>query len=148
MLVCFSVSCNHGSIDYYIFSDLSEVKKLESSEQLGVTVVKLSSPDGDKNLGDLKYNDFFAADYNSEELNFRIFAYEFENSDIAKEYFKNIKGSNDGLETNFLASWSLFGFSLTVIDENKAYSAYTSVAQAETLKGFLGELFSVKLPNK
>lgn len=137
-------SCGPGIMDFYIFSDIDECNNIEAFKSEDATITIYDSPDLDKNLGDLAYNDFFAAYYDSNELKFEIFAYEFVDSDSAKEYFTKVTGKKS-LETNFSASGGMTKYRVIVIDEYRVYCAYTSLKDSEDLKLFLGEIFSKKI---
>ena len=94
--------------------------------------------------------EYFAARYESDELEFEIFAYVFENSETAMQYFENVTGKNDNLSVNFSISSGvgLLGVSsseIVVIDGKCAYTVFTPRNQLEETKRALGEIFSKKL---
>lgn len=138
-------SCGPGIMDFYIFSDIDECNNIEAFKSEDATITIYDSPDLDKNLGDLAYNDFFAAYYDSNELKFEIFAYEFVDSDSAKKYFERETGIETDISTRFLASGGIKTYNVIVIDDCNAYCANTSQKDSEDLKLFLGEIFSKKI---
>ena len=136
--------------DNFIFKDIDECQNLLSlSYEDGKTTV-YNSPSDDNYLKDLTYVDFFAAKYESAELEFEIFAYVFNTSETAQKYFKNVTGKSVDLATNFSSSYGigLFGVSsaeLVVIDSERAYIIHIPHNQLEKLEKLLGEIFTVKI---
>ena len=129
----------------HIFRDISECDNFEDSEQGNVIVTKYDTPIKDKNIKELSYEAFFAAEYSSPELSFEIFAYEFSSDNDAKRYFCNVTGKNADLDTNFSESGGLISRTLVVIDNTKAYVVHTNTFQMEALKELLEQKFSQRL---
>lgn len=149
LLLCASLcSCGPDNTDFYMFEDISECDNIEVLKSEDVVITVYDAPDSDKNLGDLEYDEFYGAEYESAELDFKIFAYEFSNSDVAKEYYKNETGMETELNTVFLASGGMAKYSIIVVDSNRAYCAYTTQKDSEDLQLFLGEIFSKKIKIK
>ena len=139
-----------GSMDFYIFADISECENLNSLDYEGAQFNKYSTSNNDKELGELKYNSFVAGKYTSEELDFEIFAYEFDSADTAKKYFKNVAGKSNDRDTTFSASsgFGLFGpsqYEIIVIDYERAYRVVTDQMHDEEIKKALGQIFSIKI---
>ena len=145
MLFASLLSCGPGSLDFYIFDDISECEKIQHLEYEVGRLTKYDNPKSDENLKELSYNDFFAAKYESDEVEFEIYAYVFDSKQTSQQYFKNSTGKDDNLEINFLASKGLKFCKITVISGERAYTVLGSRSQFETIKKLLGEIFSVKL---
>ena len=134
-----------SGMDFYIFQDINECKKLESLDYKEVKIEYCESSDDKYFSSDMIIKNFYGAHFASAELKFDLFAYEFENKEDAKSYFKRATGKNDELDRNFLASSGAYSFKVVAIDENKAYIASTSNKYSKELQDALGTIFSVKL---
>lgn len=139
------ISCGRDVTDFYIFSDISECDNIEVFKTEDAIVTRYDTPDLDDSIDDLEYDDFYAAKYESAELDFEIFAYVFADSDSTKEYFKKETGIETNLDVHFLASGGMFKYRVIVIDGCRAYCANTTQENSKDLKLFLGEIFSKKL---
>lgn len=132
-------------MDVYIFRDISECEKLESLDYKNAKIEYRERSD-DKNFNsEMTIKSFYGAHFVSDELEFDIFAYEFEGNEDAKNYFKRATGKNVDLDRNYSASSGAFSFEVVVIDGNKAYIALASSKYTKELQNVLGEIFSVKL---
>ena len=140
-------SCGNKSMKYYIFSEITECNNFTIDKKGGAEIIEYDTPDDDRYLENMKYKNFFAAKYKSSEFEFEIFAYEFENSDSAKEYFKNATGRTSDLDTNFLSSGGITSQKIVVINFEKAYTLYTSADSSEQVKKFIGENFTIQITN-
>ena len=129
----------------YIFADISECENIEKLKHEDAIITVYDTPEKDKNAKGLEYEKFFAAEYDSSELEFEIFAYEFKDGDTAKKYFRNETGKKDDRDINFSSSKGMFGYILIVINDNMAYSALSSSADADELEDFLANVFSLNL---
>ena len=138
-------SCGPGIIDFYIFSDIGECENINTYKDENATVTVYDTPQEDENLCDLVYNDFFAACYDSSDLKFDIFAYEFTDSDSAKKYYEKVTGTSQNSDTCFSAYGGMTTYTVVVIDGSNAYCANTTQKDSEELKSFLGEVFSKKI---
>lgn len=128
--------------DYYIFSDINECLNLKNDNSK-IEMSKYDSPQNDQHLGNLKYNDFCAAKYKSKELEFEIFAYEFNSVNDAKAYFKNGTGKESENNYNFTASTGLFGPSEIIVFKNeKAYTVYVAKKYLNKTKEILKKNFT------
>lgn len=139
------ILCGCDATDFYIFSDISECDNIEAFKTEDAIVTIYDTPDLDDSIDDLEYDDFYAAKYESAELDFEIFAYEFADSDFSKTYFEINTGIKTDLDTHFLASGGIAKYTVIVIDGCNAYCANTTQKYSEDLKLFLGEIFSKKL---
>ena len=135
-------SCQIPNIEVYIFTDLNECSNIKDLTYSAEKIREYENPNGDKYLKELVYTDFYAASYESEELSFEIFAYEFDSAESAQKYFNNVTGKNVSLDTNFSSSKGMGEFRLVVIDQKYAYTVTSSSKEAEILKKSLCEIFS------
>ena len=150
ILVSSAVSCFPGKPNIYIFNDISECENISFLKYENSILYRYENPSSDTYLRKLSYVEYFAARYESDELEFEIFAYVFENSETAMQYFENVTGKNDNLSVNFSISSGvgLLGVSsseIVVIDGKCAYTVFTPRNQLEETKRALGEIFSKKL---
>lgn len=141
----FNSACSPKEISFYIFENIKECATLETQKTKESYITLYDSPSKDKNLNDLKYDEFYAGKYSSDELSFEIFAYQFIDSDNAKIYFKNNTGIETNLDTHYLASGGISKYNVIVIDNKNAYCINTKKSQANELMLYLSEVFSKKL---
>ena len=139
------ILCGCDVTDFYIFSDISECDNIEVFKTEDAIVTIYDTPDLDDSIDDLEYDDFYAAKYESAELDFVIFAYEFADSDFAKGYFKKQTGIKTDLDVHFLASGGMFKYRVIAIDGCRAYCANTTQKNSKALILFLEDVFSKKL---
>lgn len=148
MLSCIvfsATSCHSPNMDFYIFSDITECESITQLNYQNSEVIKYDTPINDEYVKELTYLNSYAAQYSSTTLQFELYAYEFESAEVAKQYFQNATGKNDGKSTTFLLSSGIKKSELVVIDENRAYFAFTSRTQTGEMRKALSEIFSVKL---
>ena len=127
----------------YMFEDISECEKLCTLGYKGEKITKYEKPDKDKNIKNLKYKEFFGLKYESEEVEFEIFAYVFETPEGARQYFKNETG-NDKLAINFSGSSGLTGpYRHIVLVNEKVYYITTPKKYVNETEKILSEVFSV-----
>lgn len=138
-------SCGRLSDDVYMFADLEECRIMAADESMQPYVTVYESPEKDKKLKELKYADFFACYYASDDLEFELFAYEFEEADAAKEYFAYMVGHNSPYDTDYLKSSGTFSYHSIVISGNMAYTVYTKASSQGMLNELLGDWFTQKV---
>lgn len=131
-------------IDFFIFSDISECDLLYSVSEDAV-IEEYESPASDKNLGDLKYKEFFGAKYTEEGLDFEIYAYTFDSAEFAQMYFEQVTGKDYGFTTNYYATGSLGSYILVAIDKENAYFIDISNGSLEDIAKIFENIFSVRL---
>lgn len=122
LLVFNLCSCRTFETDVHIFSNIEECQSIEGLNDNNTDLKIYFSPDKDKNLRNLQFQEFFGCDYTSEDLIFELFAYEFSSVDIAMSYFKNFTGKEDDPNPTFCDSSGVFWFKRIVVKENKAYA--------------------------
>lgn len=145
IIICFGLcSCIPKPPVFYIFEDINECENIEKFKSEDAVVTIYDSPDSDKNLGDLQYDDFYCASYESKDMDFEIFAYDFVDSDTAKEYFRNETGLQEIRDTHFLASGGI-GYSIIVLDNDRTYIATFKTRDLEEVKTFLSKVFSKRI---
>jgi len=132
----------------YIFEDISECENIEKLKSEDAVVTVYDSPDSDKNLGDLQYDDFYCASYESKELDFEIFAYDFVDSDSAKEYFRNDTGLHKIRDTHYLESGGMGYSRIIALDYDRAYITTFKTRDLREVKTFLAKVFSKKIEIK
>ena len=132
------------SMNYYIFSDISECYQLETKD---ADIEKYETPDSDKYLKALEYTNFYGVKYKSSECEFEIFAYEFKDADTAKQYYTNVTGKTDPFDCTFSSSTGMASCRLAVIDFERGYIAKTTSSSKyiEAMKKILGEVFSKQI---
>lgn len=145
--------------NYYIFQDIEECERLFPADlpNSNIMVEKYDTPTKDKGVKDLSYTAFFGMKYKSDTLKYEIFAYEFESSDAALQYFVNVTGKTsykdrlplDENDTNTLFSVTK-GFStrIVIVSQNRAYKVNVPNKYLNALTEKLWENFSQEIPLK
>ena len=146
LAVCLSFcACAPRISDFYIFNTIEECEIIESEKSENAIITIYDSPKTDKNLKDLAYNQLYAVKYDSDELDFEIFAYEFSTSDSAKKYFENNTGIETELNTHYLASGGITKYKVVVIDGCNAYYATTAQKDYEEMMLYFEKVFSKQI---
>ncbi len=147
---------NPLSHEYYIFQNISECEQLIPSDQSNAKIEIYNNVSNDKDLKDLSYKDFFSMNYQSDTLEYELFAYEFEDSDSALKYYVNATGqriyekklpleSED--ENNLLyASKGMSYYRIVVIHKNTAYQLIAPNRYQKEVNELLASSFSIKMP--
>lgn len=112
---------NKSSYDLHIFSKIEECQNIQNSKFHNIDIKIYDSPEEDENLKELKYREFFACKYTLDDLTFELFAYVFEENNIAINYFKNVTGKENNLNPTFSDNSGMFSYRRIVISDNKAY---------------------------
>lgn len=128
--------------DVHIFTDIKECQNIQSSKADDADVTIYDSPTKDKDLKDLEFQAFFGCKYKSDSLTFELFAYEFENSDVAMNYYANATGKRKDPNPTFTASTGIPTFSMAVVSENRAYSVSCLTGNKTALIAFLNSCFT------
>ena len=111
--------------DIYIFADMSECEAFRAMCDKNGTFTEYIDMPADENLGDLSYVTCFAGTYLCDDYSFEFFAYEFEEGEMAKQYFRNCTGKNtNALSENFSLSLGLLRTRLAVVKDAKAYVVF------------------------
>ena len=141
--------------NYYIFQDIDECKFLIPSDLSDVKVEYYDEPTKDRDIKDLSYTAFFGMNYKSNTLKYEIFAYEFEDSDSALQYFVNVTGQtsykkrlplDENDENKLLAANKGTSCHIIVVLQNKAYKINIPNKYINEVNELLGNTFSQKLP--
>ena len=104
-------------------------------------IEKYNDTSRDENLEGLQYVAHYAAYYKCEEFEFEIFAYEFESSDVSREYHKNVSIETDK-DVSMHKTVGITKTKLVLIDNTMAYSAFYSNVDAEQVEYYLYTAFS------
>lgn len=128
-----------------VFADLAECENIEAKKTDGAMVTVYDTSDKDKYRKGLDYNRFYGCHYDSDEMKFELFAYEFSTDQAAQEYFKNATGKTDEQTTNFSSSKGMTRFCRVVIHEKNAYVIECQNEYLDETTGYLSECFSLTL---
>ncbi len=141
--------------EYYIFQNIEECEDLIPHNQSGINIDRYDTPTADKDLKGLTYCNFFGMSFESDTLKYKIFAYEFENSDSALKYYVNVTGQKSyekNLPLNeeednklLLASQGMSTYTVVVISKNKAYKLIAPNQYVDEISKLLAETFSQKI---
>ena len=145
LIINILMSCAYTIPEVYIFNDITECSTVKTKTSAEVQVEIYQNPSKDLYLKDLGYNSFFGCFYISREIKFEIFAYEFVDSETAKDYFTQVTGKNDELSTNFSSISGSGRYRKIVINGKNAYTVYSSAKDSKAVNEFIGEIFTIKL---
>lgn len=146
--ICISFcSCDMESSSAYIFADISECKNFEDKLSENVELTLYDTPEEDKNLNDLEYISFYAAKYETQEIKFKIYAYEFIDSDEAKKYFETSAGRDSIGNKDFYINTNLIKHTIRVLDGERAYVLYSEYGYKEAINELLSEVFTIESDN-
>ena len=138
-------SCKDIEPDLHIFSNMEDCKNIENLKSEDAKVKIYDSPKVDKDLKKLVYQDFFGCEYKSDDFSFELFAYVFENDDIAMDYFENVTGKVNDPNPTFLNSAGMFTYERIVINYNKAYRLTCKNTNKEKVIEFINICFSTEV---
>lgn len=138
-------ACGIEPLDVHIFADINECQRIQTLMTMDAELKVFTSPQEDKHLKDLEYQEFFGCEYSSEELAFELFAYEFANGDTAITYFKNATGKENNPNPTFSNSSAMGVYDSVVVNGNKAYSVRCKATQKEKVTEFLNGIFTAEV---
>lgn len=141
--------------EYFIFQTIDECQQLIPADQNDLIIEQYASPEKDKNLKDLSYESFFGMNFNSNELEYEIFAYEFVDSNSALKYYINVTGQNsyekelpldDNAENKRLSSSKgMSSYRLIAVYQHRAYVIVAPKQHEDTINNMLTTVFSFQL---
>ncbi len=141
MLIILTSCSSTNKNRYCIFSNISEFEMIESEFLKKGEIQKYNDTSRDENLEGLQYVAHYAAYYKCEEFEFEIFAYEFESSDVSREYHKNVSIETDK-DVSMHKTVGITKTKLVLIDNTMAYSAFYSNVDAEQVEYYFYTAFS------
>lgn len=141
-------SCHVSSDSVHIFSDISECNYLEANKSNDANITKYDFADNDIYLNDLEYNEFYAIKYESQNMKFEIFAYEFIDSVTAKSYFESSAKRDCISDKDFYVSTTLTNYIIRVLDGERAYILYSKPKYKEAIDSYLSYAFSIEFNNE
>lgn len=124
-----------------IFSEISQLEQIEESFLKYGDVERYQSSDKDKYLKKLSYNNFYAAEYQCEDFEFEIYAYEFESITVAENYYENVVGNTPPINPEYSSSGNFINKSLLVIDGSNVYLAKYPYKYRQEVESFLASNF-------
>ena len=104
-----------------------------------------SPKETDKNIKDLLFEESFCGKFSCDDFEFVIFAYEFADSESAKQYYINNTGKINDPSTSFSESWGVTFGEIIVIDLERVYRIEAKTKYREEVCSFLNEIFSKEI---
>ena len=139
----------------FVFQNINECEQLIPIEQSDLMIERYDTPDKDENLKSLSYVDFWGMNFESNELEYEIFAYEFSDSDSALKYYVNVTGqrsyekklplSKDDDNKHFNSSKGMFFYRIVAVYQRKAYLIIAPKQYADKIDSLLENTFSYRL---
>ena len=129
--------------DYTIFADMDECYAMEAALPADAEIEMYENPSADSAIGNLSYEEFFGRKIKCEEFSFKIFAYEFADTQASKQYFKNNVGYDDEGSAGGVMTQNTVACILVVYDRERAYTIHTNMGDFNDVVSFLGKHFSV-----
>lgn len=147
--------CHPLTHEFYIFQNIEECESLIPADHSTAEVVQYHSPDSDESLQEIPFNDFWGMKFQSDTVEYEIFAYEFADSDAALRYYVNVTGQNsyekklplNNEDENKLlnASKGMFYYEIVAVYRNKAYRLIAPKQYEKEINQLLADTFSQKL---
>lgn len=141
--------------EYFIFQDISECESLIPADQSDLMIEKYGTSVKDNNSRGLSYDCFWGMKFESDELKYEIFAYEFLDSDSALKYYVNVTGQknhekklplSDDSENKLLSSTKgISEYRIVAVYQNRAYLLIAPKQYEEEINALLANTFSYKL---
>ncbi len=144
----------YGWSDYhdrkvYIFSDIEDCRKVSNKAVDSANVEIYASPEKDENAGSLTYESFFGCNYECDEFEFQIFAYEFADEITSEKYFENVTGRKPNGKTSVgTISGAQTVYRRTARFGKQAYCFYTETKNVEKVIEYLNRIFTVEIPQQ
>ena len=133
-----------ATIDIHIFEDIQQCEGiLENTE--GATVEVLEDPSTDRRLKKLTYTAFWGCKYKSSTMSFTLYAYEFEDTAAANNYFAYVTGKTNEREWTYSTSAGMNQYRHIVIDGTKAYCLYTLTSDKDDVLALINSVFTKEL---
>ena len=144
LTLCISLSaCEFEEPTVYIFADIDECNNIVLQKSDDAEVDVYDSPDKDKYLKDLEYDSFYACKYKSDDLKFKLFAYDFFDKESAQEYFERCADRDCVGDTDFLTTRGMMNYEVRVRYGDCAYILYTRSGYKKQVDEYLSNLFTV-----
>ena len=143
--ILLNVSLCGQSIEYCIFENISECNDIKMSTLPGSKFESYSPKETDKNIKDLLFEESFCGKFSCDDFEFVIFAYEFADSESAKQYYINNTGKINDPSTSFSESWGVTFGEIIVIDLERVYRIEAKTKYREEVCSFLNEIFSKEI---
>lgn len=144
LTLCISLSaCGFEEPTVYMFADIDECNNIVLQKSDDAVVEVYDSPDKDKYLKDLEYDSFYACKYKSDDLKFKLFAYDFVDKESAQEYFERCADRDCVGDTDFLTTRGMMNYEVRVRCGDCAYILYTRSGYQKQVDEYLSNLFTV-----
>ena len=134
--------------EYFLFQEIEECEGLIPDNQSDAKIERYDLPSGDKDLMALPYYAFFGMKLESDEMEYEIFAYEFEDSDSALQYYENVTGKSnvqwDEEKPLLSATKGMFSYRVIVVSQNRAYKLIAPNRYVDEVHEVLAKAFSQK----
>ena len=137
-------SCTFPDSQLFIFETISECDNLERALQNTGSLIVYNSPKEDAKWRELEYDAFWGCQYESKDLTFQLFAYEFPDIQTSKDYFENITGKTT-LSTNFSDNTGMHTFRRTIIHNGNAFLVYCPKGDKAELISLLSKYFQINI---
>ena len=118
-----------------IFSDIQECNLLSNYE----TDQHLQ----DKYLGKLAFEKAYTAEIKYNSIEFQIFAYEFKNADLAKEYYANCWQIEVDTDCSYNFESGMYKTNGIVLNDKNIYRIKCSSSKIDDVKDYLSSIFSL-----
>ena len=132
----------------YMFQEIEECENLIHYEQIDSTITRYHDANIDPNIKGFEYKSFFGMYYQSDNMEFEIFAYEFTNKENAFTYYA-IVNEDEYIslekEATFTKVHGQNNYEIIVARSNKVYKLTTSNLMIDQIDKMLSTVFSIKI---
>ena len=146
---------NRTPDEYFIFQDINECEQLIPADKDNANIEQYDTPAKDKDLKGLSYDNFWGMKFQSDAMEYEIFAYEFKDADSALKYYVNVTGqhnyekklplNSEDENKNLSASKGMFSYEIVITYQNNAYRLTAPSKYEDEVTELLANTFSLKI---
>lgn len=133
----------------FMFEDFNECKQLMNYGEIEAEVKVYDDPTTDKDYTDIVYKTFWGMSYMSEDLNYEIFAYEFDNRQSALKYSsiaaEDDEASCDEYGIYWIKMFTPNEYIIVVMENNFVYKIVSPKDSNYKIDKMLSSMFSQKI---
>ena len=130
------------SMELYMFEEIEQCEKIVENKSEDAIVTVMETPSTDKKLRSLPYEEFWGCEYASDEMEFTLYAYVFQDYDTASKYYRRAasRTSNDSIE--FSISGNFFHYTNVMISDTRVCAVYTKGKHEKATRDYLNSIFT------
>ena len=131
-----------GDRDFYIFEDISQCEKIVENKSEDAIVTVMETPSADKNLRSLPYEEFWGCEYESNEMEFTLYAYVFQDYDTASKYYRRAASRERKLDKESSGNGNFYVYSYVMISDTRVCVVKTYFECESATRNYLNSIFT------